>query len=117
MIEDDYFNNLLNDEEDFFNHFFELRPNPPLFSKLIQEDIQIYFDTSEFLSSLPEIPFEPRRPSRKFYVIPSSQQLINTYLGKIEEIPDVYEDYCTPYSTSDKDAEIPLIWLNPKSIR
>jgi len=101
--------------EDDFNYLFEPRPNPPLPS--IWENIQIYLDISEFLLSRPEVPFEPRRSSKRFYVIPSSQQLINTYLSKIEEIPQVYEDYCTPYLRSDKDDEIPLIWLNLKSIR
>jgi len=81
---------------DFFNYLFPPRQNSPLFSKTIREDIQIYFDILEFLPSLPEIPFEPRRSSKTFYVIPSSQQLINTYLAKIEDIPQVYKDSCTP---------------------
>jgi len=64
MIEDDSFNYLFNVEEAFFNYLFEPRPNPSLFSKKVREDIQIYCDISEFLSSLPEILFEPRRPSK-----------------------------------------------------
>jgi len=54
--------------------------------------MQIYFDILEFLPFLPEIPFEPSRAWKGFHVIPSSQQLIDTYLTKIEEIPHVYED-------------------------
>jgi len=70
--------------ENDFNYLFESRANPPLPS--IWENIQIYLDISEFLSSLPEVSFEPRRPSKKFYVIPSSQQVIDTYLSKMEEL-------------------------------
>jgi len=87
MIEDDSFNYLLDVEEDFSNNLFEPRPNAPRFSKTIWEDIQIYSDIYKFLHSLPKIPFEPRRPSKEFYIIPSSQQLVDTYLAMIEEIP------------------------------
>jgi len=104
-------------EDDFFNYVFEPRPNHSLFSTTISDNIQLYFDILQLQSSLPEISFELRRPSKRFYVISTSQQLINTYLAKIEEIPPVYEDYCTLYPTSDKDYKIPLLWLNPKSIR
>jgi len=100
--------------EDDFNYLFEPRQKLPLIP--IWEVIQIYADISEFLFSLPEIPFDPRRPSKTFYIIPSSQQLIDSYLAKIEEVPWVYKDYCTPYPTSDKDYEIPLIRLNLMSI-
>jgi len=110
MIEDDSF-------LDSLEYFFEPRPKtPPLFLNTIQEDIKLYIDILELRNSLPEIPFKPERPCKQFYIIPSSQQLIHTYLSKIEEITQVYEDYCIPYPTSDKDPEILLIWLNPKSI-
>jgi len=104
-------------EEEFFNYFFEARPNTPLFSETIRDDIRIYSDILEFLFSPSEIHFDPRRASWRFYVISTFQQLIDIYLAKLEEIPQVYEDYCTPYPTSTKVQKILHIWLNPMSIR
>jgi len=65
MVEDNSF-------LDSLEYFFELRPKTPLFFNTIQEDIQLYFDILELRNSLHDISFKPERPSKWFYVIPSS---------------------------------------------